>query len=365
MTQQLAVILRSEADLRRAYQQLSDDYILFSKKSNQVLTNITKETGEYSVLKASSPGPLQYIMALIGAPALFFNVTMLCSQVQGRLWWAYLTGLLATHVVADLCSGLGHLYFDVTNFSYTNSILDKIRCNFRIHHITARSMEYNPWIEILTDVSVFTTPILWLPVLCDMHHVTTMCVLFLAFWLFCIQISHRFVHRRTTLTLLEKNIRFSPNMSAYIPWPWKVLQDSRVFLCNSHHKQHHTTEIENFCILSGITSPLIDAVIRYLDIPLHVFRRDGTEQEWTYVKNIKGFRPDEKDAFQKQGNYADADIVYGRCGQSEGNRCETPARVNPHNPLHVHTCGHPETRGSRSHTRLLGDQLGGATNVGS
>ena len=32
-------------------------------------------------------------------------------------------------------------------------------------------------------------------------------------------------------------------------------------------------------------------------------------------------------------------------------------------PLNVHTCGHPETQVSRSHTRLLGDQLCGATNA--
>lgn len=223
--------------------------------------------------------PFQWWASLLGVLVLLWNARWACSKND-----AYI--VIAAYMFADLTTGVTHLYFDISPFnfernaSFLSRILNNVRINFRMHHLTPGSMEYGtPWWNHLSEPWLVITPLMLLCMVCPWRPLV-------AFMVYnsvigsIVQVSHRMSHRRTRYDAALTN-----DERPYIPVIWRTLQDVGLVLRPAHHQVHHKTETRNFSIIHGWSSALLNLIVRHY--ALHTFMHDGTKREWDFVLRRK------------------------------------------------------------------------------
>lgn len=178
--------------------------------------------------------------------------------------------LKGSHFTGDLASGIYHYVMDTYNIPG----LDIFHVNFRKHHNNVMSLETFPMLETISEIMpVGYLPLIGSLLISDIANATENDTLMMAN-IFSIltniimcsaQIAHRFAHRRNHEYNADGVKQF------YIPDFVKWLQDNEIILSNKHHSKHHKTEIMNYCISNGSSSPFLDKLIDVFDLTVSTY----------------------------------------------------------------------------------------------
>jgi ubiquitin-conjugating enzyme E2 variant len=163
-----------------------------------------------------------------------------------------ITSVVSGLYLADLGTGLIHLYFDV----FDNSLLKPVLSEFSTHHTNPQDiLDWSLW-KALKETSV--VPI---PLICVLYNLTPLtsksqmlCQIITLYGMHISQIIHKYAHLTNYLTDEDKQ---KPEYKLMM-----FLQDNHLILHPRDHHIHHTGKHDvNFCIVNGWANPLLNSIV--------------------------------------------------------------------------------------------------------
>jgi hypothetical protein len=190
-----------------------------------------------------------------------------------------ITSIVSSLYLADLASGLFHIFTDICYSDTNENIINLIKLT-EIHHKDPKKILDLKIIEHM-ETATFT-PIPFLLIIYNLTPFSSKKQL-LSHIIFMYssqmsQITHFLTHKMNHSTYEERNT---------IPMKFiKILQENHIIIHPEEHRKHHLSPNKdiNFCILNGWANPLINSVI---EVPCvkSVFRDAQTKRD-KCMKNI-------------------------------------------------------------------------------
>jgi len=167
--------------------------------------------------------------------------------------------IMASIVLGDLGTGVFH--WSVDNYGGIKTpVFGSVCVAFQGHHVTPWTITFRSFCNNVFKIAYGTIPALLLvAAIVPAEAVLTkiFLTLFINWWLIS-QEFHKWAHMRT------------------VPPVIKFLQDSGIILSRKEHGLHHTSPFEsNYCILTGICNPVLDATRFFRVLEKLVFKLTG------------------------------------------------------------------------------------------
>jgi hypothetical protein len=177
-----------------------------------------------------------------------------------------ITSVVSGLYLADLGTGLIHLYFDIYG---ENTLWKPALSEFSEHHPNPQNIiEWSLW-KALKETSV--VPI---PLICVLYNLTPLtskpqilCQIITLYGMHVSQIIHKYAHLINILTEEQKQ---TPEYQFVM-----FLQDIRLIVHPKEHHIHHTGKHDmNFCIVNGWANPLLNSIVHIPFIHSRLFPDD-------------------------------------------------------------------------------------------
>ena len=170
--------------------------------------------------------------------------------------------------LADLKSGLNHLYFDT--YTGNGETRRQLASLFLHHHENPRDV-----IDNTIDIHLRWSSVPLLPLICVLYNLTPLTsksqILFQISSLFGTHFQYEF-HKYAHLTnILTNEQKQKPEYKLMM-----FLQDIRLILHPNEHHPHHASEKHdrNFCIVNGWANPLLNSIVHIPFIHSRLFPDD-------------------------------------------------------------------------------------------
>jgi hypothetical protein len=173
-------------------------------------------------------------------------LVILAIRLEISFWWQVFA-IVVAFVLADLVSGLVHLYMD-HNDHYASAVGPFIAA-FHLHHDTPQYID-RPLIHIYVDESGSKQwLVIFLVLLTMLFLFTTTSPVFLSIGAYFAvfsslsELSHYLCHNRSNKTV-------------------HLMQKMWILLPKKHHMQHHRVDNVNYAFLNGMSDPFINWIAR-------------------------------------------------------------------------------------------------------
>lgn len=180
------------------------------------------------------------------------------------------TGLFLAYMMADLLSGLTHMYMD-NNTNYT-SIVGPFIAAFHMHHKQPNYKRKNPLIVYFMESGTkfwlvfYLGIVIYLQYTIDLPLYLNIFLVALGIFSSLAEVSHYWCHNAGENNLIVRR-----------------LQKCRILLSKKHHWYHHNQDNTNYAFLNGMTDPIINITARYLysgykkNSDVHVLAYEGKQ----------------------------------------------------------------------------------------